>query len=107
MTENEAIKYLKKRNRDLRLMEYDSKGIECNDTAIKALEEIQQYRGLGTVDELREAMEKQRAKKPANVEEDYFVCPRCGTFITALDDFSTHKYCLNCGQCIGWPEVKD
>lgn len=32
--------------------------------AIKALEEIQQYRQIGTVEECREAVEKQKAKKP-------------------------------------------
>lgn len=35
------------------------------DLAIKALEEIQQYRAIGTVEECREAMEKQKA----NVDE--------------------------------------
>lgn len=32
--------------------------------AIKALEEIQQYRAIGTVEECREAMAKQKPKKP-------------------------------------------
>lgn len=32
--------------------------------AISALEEIQKYRALGTVKELRKAMDKQRATKP-------------------------------------------
>ena len=59
------------------------------------------------VEELREAREKQREKKPSEVEEDYYVCPRCGSFITALDDFSTHKHCLNCGQAILWEEAQN
>lgn len=42
------------------------------DTAIKALEEIQQYRETGTVKECREAVEKQKAKKLVNF------CPWCG-----------------------------
>ena len=33
------------------------------DMAIKALEEIQQYREIGTVEECREASEKQKSKK--------------------------------------------
>lgn len=33
--------------------------------AVKALKEIQQYREIGTVEECREAVEKQKAKKPA------------------------------------------
>lgn len=39
------------------------KEIESCKTAIKALEEIQQYREIGTVEECREAVEKQRSKK--------------------------------------------
>lgn len=34
------------------------------DTAIKALEEVQQYRQIGTIEECREAVEKQKARKP-------------------------------------------
>ena len=36
---------------------------ESLDMAIKALEEIQQYREIGTVEECREASEKQKSKK--------------------------------------------
>lgn len=32
----------------------------CVDVAIKALEEIRQYRGIGTVEECRAAVEKQK-----------------------------------------------
>ena len=32
--------------------------------AIKALEEVQKYRKIGTVEECREAVENQTAKKP-------------------------------------------
>lgn len=32
--------------------------------SVKALEEIQQYREIGTVEECREAVEKQKPKKP-------------------------------------------
>ena len=35
-----------------------------NVIAVKALEELEQYRSIGTVSECRDAVEKQRAKKP-------------------------------------------
>lgn len=75
--------------------------------AIKALEEIQQYRVIGTVEECREAMEKQIPKKPRDVEYDYsyFVCDNCGTIIYTSDEFESHHYCLNCGQAIEWPDM--
>ena len=35
-----------------------------NVIAVKALEELEQYRSIGTVSECRDAVEKQRTKKP-------------------------------------------
>ena len=39
------------------------------DVAINALEEVQQYRAIGTPEECRAAMEKQTGEKPAAVLE--------------------------------------
>lgn len=36
------------------------------------LEELKQYRTIGTVEECRAAMEKQKAKKPMHVTNSYF-----------------------------------
>ena len=70
--------------------------------AIEALEEIQQYRAIGTVEECRKAVEKQKAKKPEAIDQDfdYYKCPVCGEYIWATDNINDHKYCLNCGQAI-------
>ena len=75
--------------------------------AIEALKEIQQYRKIGTVEECREAMEKQIPRKPRDVEYDhsYFICGNCGTAIYTSDEFEAHRYCLNCGQAINWPDM--
>ena len=54
MTENEAIKILK---RDLAIQTENKAlpdGIKAIETAIQALEEIQQYRAIGTVEEVKE-----------------------------------------------------
>ena len=40
---------------------------EALDMAISALKEIQQYREIGTVEECREAREKQKAKRPKHI----------------------------------------
>lgn len=89
---------------------YRESGIVCKEiarTAISALKEIQQYREIGTVEECREAMEKQIPRKPRDVEYDhsYFVCGNCGTAIYTSDEFEAHRYCLNCGQAINWPDM--
>ena len=72
--------------------------------AEKALEEVQKYRQIGTVEECWRAVEKQEPKRPIDADEDYgfFICPVCKKTIYASDDFETHKFCLNCGQAIQW-----
>ena len=76
--------------------------IEMCDMAISALKEIQQYRENGTVEECRKAVEKQKAKKPEVIDQDfdYYKCPVCGEYIWATDNINDHKYCLNCGQAV-------
>ena len=67
MTENEAIKELET-SIDLAKMctqNYERKNeIQGYEMAIQALEEVQSYRQIGTVEECREAVEKQKEKKP-------------------------------------------
>ena len=49
--------------------------------AIKALNEIQQYREIGTVEECREAMGKQSQKKciiDSCPDHTHYKCPSCG-----------------------------
>lgn len=76
----------------------------ADEMAIEALEEVQQYRKIGTVEECREAVEKQKAKKPeaSDSDFDYYKCPVCGEYIWATDNINEHNYCLNCGQAIKW-----
>lgn len=48
--------------------------------AIKALEEVQQYRSIGTPEECRAAREKQILKKPDFTEDKTFaLCPCCNS----------------------------
>lgn len=72
--------------------------------AIGALEEVEQYRALGTVEELKEAKEKQIPKKPESKQKfaDLWlgVCPFC----TANGVNSEMDYCDKCGQAIDWSE---
>ena len=85
------------------------------DMAISALKEIQQYREIGTVEECREAVEKQKAKKPdiytdtrnmvdlhGNVyaeQANVYLCPTCESFIGYVENNIFH-YCPVCGQAI-------
>ena len=84
---------------------------DCKDVAvaaIKALEEIQQYRAIGAVEECREAVEKQKPKKPdyegdgyddkGELVYDTWICPNCDKKYEV--DYDDYKHCPNCGQAI-------
>ena len=89
--------------------------------AIEVLKEIQQYREVGTVEECREAVEKQNPKKPKEILRhrggfEMHHCPNCDTHYQTdnrytikdnycpvcrkLLDSAFRKYCGNCGQAI-------
>ena len=75
------------------------------DMAIKCMKEVEQYRALGTVEELKEAREKQVAKKPRmeyldcdlSVTSLYPTC-QCGNQEIGEED----NYCNKCGQKLKW-----
>ena len=69
---------------------------------------LKKYCG-GTVEECREAVEKQKPKKPevSDSDFDYYKCPICGAYIWATDCVNDHNYCLNCGQAIDWEESEE
>lgn len=79
--------------------------------SIKALEEIQQYRAIGTVEECREAVEKQKAKELVYESDSVFSngfshyrmgkCPMCDRYYNSSDEVN---YCSKCGQAIQWDE---
>ena len=160
MTENEAVEILKNNYpKTCKMVNGRYQGgfdnTECNfgqalTMAIKALKEIQQYREIGTVEEIksvkkyielkrrcgtpsntidlcaeyvaigtveecREAVEKQKPKKPkdslkinpvidgngAYVDADmtvYLLCPNCGELVGIEDNCD--RFCHECGQAI-------
>lgn len=65
-----------------------------------------EYIAIGTVEECREAREKQKPKPPkeANGEYGYYICPTCGNGTYVSDEFEVYKFCLHCGQAIQWNE---
>ena len=82
---------------------------EAFETAISALKEIQQYRKIGTVEECREAVEKQTQKKCAIdscPDHTHYKCPSCGQIELSIYKHGfprlgrITKYCENCGQAL-------
>lgn len=100
MTENGAIKYFYKRM-ELGDIENDTQQ-NAYEMAVDALEEIQNYRALGTVEELMVAKEKQIPKKPVKKSfivpyEGINVCPSCKEPLGGKK-----HYCCECGQKLDW-----
>nr|DAH12610.1 MAG TPA: DNA-directed RNA polymerase subunit [Caudoviricetes sp.]DAN90418.1 MAG TPA: DNA-directed RNA polymerase subunit [Bacteriophage sp.] len=84
---------------------------EAKTVAVQALEEIQQYRAIGTLEECRAAVEKQTAKKPdyegdgysdGHLVYDTWICPCCGKHYEV--DYDDYDFCPECGQCIDWSD---
>ena len=76
---------------------------EAVEMAIKALEEIKQYRTIGTPEECRAAVEKQKSKTP--IRNDKCTCPSCGTHNEVFKkrrNTVAHDivYCWHCGQAV-------
>ena len=104
---------------------------ESLDMAIEALKEVQQYREIGaspeqlkelifegsatkrilrhyqeigTVEECREAVGKQKPKNIEKIREGEYCCPKC---YTVYDDcIFEYDYCINCGQAIQWENLE-
>lgn len=101
MNESKAIKIIKQE------MGWESKSstLRAFEEAIKALEEVQQYRAISTTEECRAAVEKQTAKKVKSISQikdgDSYVgligrCPCCGDILE-----EDTVYC-DCGQRLDW-----
>ena len=124
MTENEAVELL----RSMQNPKQDYANVVCApafctgfrfvypepedyaiEEAIKALEEIQQYHKIGTVEECRKAVEKQKAKKcviDSCSDHTHYKCPSCGQIELSIYKHGfprlgrITKYCENCGQAL-------
>lgn len=60
------------------------------------MEELKQYRAIGTVVECRAAVEKMKQKKP--IDRCMFSeCPTCGNV-----EIQFCKHCSDCGQALIW-----
>lgn len=93
MTENETIKILKTDSCN-GCAQYENSPVDCKygackvaeatRAAIKALEEIQQYRAIGTVEECREAVEKQKDDKELESHDEKHILKYCISLMREL-----------------------
>ena len=109
MTENEALYILNNYKFDMRQNgAFDM--ITTISVVTNALKELQRYRAIGTVEECREAVEKQNPKKIIIRNLRSTFCPTCGHELSTSWDDGYYKHptflerCPNCGQAISWEE---
>lgn len=111
MTESESkalIEWFKTRKG--KTLKLNDKGV---DFVVEALEEIQQYRAIGTVSDFRELKEKATAKKPSEIDERAeesfyylaFMCPTCVRSV--IGQPYRPNNCKHCGQKLDWSEGKE
>lgn len=84
---------------------------EKSNTILVMVEELKQYRTIGTPEECRAAVEKQTAKKPdyegdgyadGHLVYDTWICPCCGKHYEV--DYDNYNYCPDCGQKLDWSD---
>lgn len=101
MTEHEAKKELINLSKDDKRIYAEE--YRALNKAIFALEEIQECRAIGTIEEFKALKEKSVAKKP--IRSDLCTCPSCGTHNDIIKKrrntvtFDT-VYCWHCGQAM-------
>ena len=114
MTESKAIEWIKELKGSEEILEfyYSESFIKACDAAIKALEEVQQYRKIGTAEECRTAREKQIPKKPTPIDYEKYIdiidnakflrgafwCPNCRHVVYS------GSFCKDCGQKLDWSD---
>ena len=88
-------------------LENCKKEIQACEVAVKALEEVQQYRAIGTPKECRALKDRLVAKKVSlrHVRKfdgfDDGECPTCGESVSREFD-GTDIFCAECGQKLDW-----
>lgn len=102
MTENEAIKVLNM------IEAHGALAVEAKEMAINALEEVQKYRAIGTLEECRAAMERQNPRaaitEKADTETTRYTCPACGMYMGWSTGLFPARYCWKCGQKLDWSD---
>lgn len=103
MTENEAKEWLQYiANMKLAYDRVKNSRKKACEIAIQALEKVQQFEEIGTVEEFKDLKEKNVAKKPRFYAHNYY-CTECGNLVGNNEfEWQRFLYCDKCGQKLDW-----
>ena len=105
MTDNEIKEYISeiRKKADLfRESGYATSGISNHfDKSADVIEELLQYRAIGTVEECQQAMDRMKPKMVIRYGMTTHECPKCGQFLH--DD---QNFCQDCCTQLDWSEEK-
>lgn len=100
MTENEAIKNFQQELKE----PLSPFSITMCNMAIQALEKVQAFEAIGTIEEFKALKEKSLAKKPiAYKNTNGADCPCCGARVRGIKE-PWGNWCSKCGQKLDWSE---
>ena len=80
---------------------------DCEIIENEETKELRKYRKIGTVEECREAVEKQKLKNPVKNKYHHNCCPNCGWIVSGEGGYGEEfcPHCENCGQAIRWENL--
>ena len=106
--EGQAIAFAVSAMRKLEMYKVGKLVLIPDSTYKKQCEELNEYKKLGTLEEIRDAVEKQKEKQVINIGKGdilrFGTCPICNRRISNVEG---GNYCQNCGQKLNWTEVEE
>lgn len=75
--------------------------VENEKDILRMLKELSEYRKIGTVEECRDAVNRQEPMEIQEIHVDEYFCPRCGSENNCDQKRVDDKFCPNCGQALG------
>lgn len=71
---------------------------EYAEMVLAVIGEVERWQSLGNFDEIKDYIEKSKAKSISGVVGNIYHCPTCGCTYIRSEDGNIYGYCHDCGQ---------
>lgn len=71
---------------------------EYAEMVLAVIGEVERWQSLGDFDEIKDYIEKSKAKSISGVVDDIYHCPMCGCTYIRGKEGNIYSYCHDCGQ---------